>query len=211
MTPLCAPWPAPAAPWGGRGWEGPTSTKRRRRNYCFWLISQGPSLTRNRWEKISTASDWNSVRPCFVCTILTKREVGVFWNRYKHYFLNMKKMPQVIFFYKMLYILVYLAPTRALEPHEVREEIYKRECRRLNVIPLRSYLRNPIKNTLAVPYCGLGPRGAMALAAPLMVLFKNLALQNTGMNKRSRSCSEIISLTKVKLFISFRHIKTVLK
>lgn len=122
-----------------------------------------------------------------------------------------KKMPQVIFFYKMLYILVYLAPTRALEPHEVREEIYKRECRRLNVIPLRSYLRNPIKNTLAVPYCGLGPRGAMALAAPLMVLFKNLALQNTGMNKRSRSCSEIISLIKVKLFISFRHIKTVLK
>lgn len=80
-------------------------------------------------------------------------------------------MPQVIFFYKMLYILVYLAPTRALEPHEVREEIYKRECRRLNVIPLRSYLRNPIRNTLAVPYCGLGPRGAMALAAPLMVLY----------------------------------------
>lgn len=120
-------------------------------------------------------------------------------------------MAQVIFFYKMLYILVYLAPTRALEPQEVREEIYKRECRRLNVIPLRSYLRNPIRNTLAVPYCGLGPRGAMALAAPLMVLFKNLTLQNTGMNKRSRSCSEIISLIKVKLFISFRHIKTVLK
>lgn len=68
-------------------------------------------------------------------------------------------------------LLVYLAPTRALEPHEVRQEIYKRECRRLNVIPLSSYLRNPIRNSLAVPYCGLGPRGAMALAAPLMVFF----------------------------------------
>lgn len=64
--------------------------------------------------------------------------------------------------------LINVAPTRALEPHEVRQEIYRRECKKLHVIPISSYLRNPITNALVVPHCGLGPMGALALAAPLM-------------------------------------------
>lgn len=99
-----------------------------------------------------------------------------------------------------------LTPTRALEPHEVRQEIYKRECRRLNVIPLSSYLRNPIRNSLAVPYCGLGPRGAMALAAPLM-LDHNLVYLDIkgndigpfGLNHLTEACLETMSITHVNL------------
>lgn len=99
-----------------------------------------------------------------------------------------------------------LTPTRALEPHEVRQEIYKRECRRLNVIPLSSYLRNPVRNTLAVPHCGLGPRGAMALAAPLMLDHNIVFLDITGndigpfgLNHLTEACLETMSITHVKL------------
>ncbi|XP_062610814.1 leucine-rich repeat-containing protein 74B-like [Saccostrea cucullata] len=99
-----------------------------------------------------------------------------------------------------------LTPVRALEPHEVRQEIYRRECRKLNVIPLSSYLRNPIRNVLVVPHSGLGPRGAMALAAPLMldhnIVYLDIAgnsIGPLGLEHMVEAFLETLSITHLNL------------
>ncbi|KAK3093186.1 hypothetical protein FSP39_012377, partial [Pinctada imbricata] len=61
------------------------------------------------------------------------------------------------------------APKELLSPPDVRAEIYRRESSRLSVVPVSSYLKKPTRNSLAIRNSAIGPRGAMALSAPLML------------------------------------------
>ena len=48
-------------------------------------------------------------------------------------------------------------------------QMYLRECKKLQVIPVGAYLRQPTQNALIIRHYNMGPNGARALAAPLLV------------------------------------------
>ncbi|XP_021340966.1 leucine-rich repeat-containing protein 74B-like [Mizuhopecten yessoensis] len=58
---------------------------------------------------------------------------------------------------------------KKLEQSEVKKEIYKRECARCHVVPVSAYLRAPSSSSLVIRHYNLGPNGAKALSAPLML------------------------------------------
>lgn len=60
-------------------------------------------------------------------------------------------------------------PKKPLQPHEIKVQMYLRECRKLQVIPVGAYIRQPTQNALVIRHYNMGPNGARALAAPLMV------------------------------------------
>ncbi|XP_033734774.1 leucine-rich repeat-containing protein 74A-like isoform X2 [Pecten maximus] len=59
--------------------------------------------------------------------------------------------------------------TKNLERSDVKREIYKRECARCHVVPVSAYLRAPSSGSLVIRHYNLGPNGAKALSAPLML------------------------------------------
>jgi len=52
---------------------------------------------------------------------------------------------------------------------EVKREIYKRECARLKVVPVSAYLKSPAQDSIILRHYNIGPNGAKALSAPMMV------------------------------------------
>ncbi|XP_060081615.1 leucine-rich repeat-containing protein 74B-like [Ylistrum balloti] len=56
-----------------------------------------------------------------------------------------------------------------LEQSDVKREIYKRECAKCHVVPVGAYLRTPSSGSLVIRHYNLGPNGAKALSAPLML------------------------------------------
>ncbi|XP_069116475.1 leucine-rich repeat-containing protein 74B-like isoform X2 [Argopecten irradians] len=58
---------------------------------------------------------------------------------------------------------------KSVERSDVKKEIYKRECARCNVVPVGAYLRAPSNGSLVIRHYNLGPNGAKALSAPLML------------------------------------------
>lgn len=60
-------------------------------------------------------------------------------------------------------------PRKVLQPHEIKMQMYLRECKKLQVIPVGAYLRQPTQNALIIRHYNMGPNGARALAAPLLL------------------------------------------
>lgn len=52
---------------------------------------------------------------------------------------------------------------------DIKLELYRRECRNLDITPVGAYLRSPSSPILAIKHYSLGPRGAKALSVPLLV------------------------------------------
>ncbi|KAK7504307.1 hypothetical protein BaRGS_00004611 [Batillaria attramentaria] len=60
-------------------------------------------------------------------------------------------------------------PPRKLGVEDIKIELYRRECRHLDVTPVGAYLRSPSSPELSIRHYLLGPRGAKALAVPLLL------------------------------------------
>ena len=60
-------------------------------------------------------------------------------------------------------------PRRKLEIGEIQVELYRRECRKLNVTPVGAFIRSPSSPVLNIRHYSLGPGGALALSVPLTV------------------------------------------
>ncbi|KAI8788803.1 leucine-rich repeat-containing protein 74A, partial [Biomphalaria glabrata] len=51
---------------------------------------------------------------------------------------------------------------------DVKKSLYQRECTKLGITPVGSFLRSPTRTELRIRHYSLGPEGARALAVPLM-------------------------------------------
>ncbi|WAR19635.1 LR74A-like protein [Mya arenaria] len=60
-------------------------------------------------------------------------------------------------------------PRKYMEPHEVKMKLYLKECERLQVIPVSAYVRKPTSTALCLQHYNMGPNGARALSAALLL------------------------------------------
>ena len=60
-------------------------------------------------------------------------------------------------------------PRKVWEQHEIKIQMYLRECKKLKAIPVGTYVRHPTQNALVIRHYNMGANGARALAAPLLV------------------------------------------
>lgn len=60
-------------------------------------------------------------------------------------------------------------PRHYPEPQEIKLKLYQRECEKLQVIPISAYLRQTDNKSLHIKHYNIGPNGAKALAAAILV------------------------------------------
>ncbi|XP_052269992.1 NLR family CARD domain-containing protein 3-like isoform X3 [Dreissena polymorpha] len=60
-------------------------------------------------------------------------------------------------------------PKKCMEAQDIKVKLYLRECERLRVIPVSAFLRAPNSRVLKLKHYNMGPNGARALAAALMI------------------------------------------